>query len=79
MTDREIVDKAKAFMDEEVITVRRMRDWEFFKNIEDFREFKKSAQVWINSACMLTQKLVKGYGDELVAYADKCRDEINTL
>ncbi len=79
MTDREIVDKAKAFMDEEVIKVRKMRDWEFFKNIEDFREFKKNAQAWLCCTCMFTQEIVKGYSDELVSYADKCRDEINNL
>ena len=79
MADNKIVETAKAFMDNEVITVRKMRDNEFFKTNEDFRQYKKTAQAWVCCTCMFTQKLVKGYGAELVAYADKCREEIENL
>lgn len=79
MTDIEIVEKAKAFMDKEVVDARKMRDWEWCKTPEDYRKYKKTAQAWVCSVCMFTQTLVKGYGDELVAYANKCRDEIEEL
>jgi len=79
MTDREIVDKAKVFMDSEVTTVRKMRDWEFFKNNEDFRQHKKTKQAEIVGICMFAQDLVENCEDELIAYANKCREEIENL
>lgn len=79
MTTKEIIEKAKAFMDNEVILVRKMRDMEFFNNNEDFRQYKKTAQAWVCCTCMFTQKIVEGYGAELVAYADKCLNEIENL
>ena len=76
MTDREIVDKAKVFMDSEVTTVRKMRDWEFFKNNEDFRQYKKTKQAEIVGICMFAQDLVEGCENELIAYANKCIKEL---